>query len=151
MRHRLSALCTALSLSFAVPVTPALAVPFLPVPVQMGQSDVTNVQADQRIIRRKGRRDDRRDRFERRGSRAFYRGHPGYRYKRPGYRRYNGWWFPPAAFITGAIIGNTLSQPARSGNRHVQWCYERYRSYRASDNTFQPYEGPRRQCYSPYR
>ncbi|HEV7434516.1 MAG TPA: BA14K family protein, partial [Pseudorhizobium sp.] len=25
-----------------------------------------------------------------------------------------------------------------------------YRSYRASDNTFQPYNGPRRSCRSPY-
>ncbi|MCR4268047.1 BA14K family protein [Nitratireductor sp. ZSWI3] len=33
---------------------------------------------------------------------------------------------------------------------HVNWCYNRYRSYRAVDNTFQPYHGPRRQCISPY-
>lgn len=33
---------------------------------------------------------------------------------------------------------------------HVDWCYARYRSYRAYDNTFQPYHGPRRPCYSPY-
>lgn len=39
----------------------------------------------------------------------------------------------------------------RSGrNAHINWCYNRYRSYRASDNSFQPYNGPRRQCYSPY-
>ncbi len=36
------------------------------------------------------------------------------------------------------------------GNDHVSWCYNRYRSYRAYDNTFQPYYGPRRQCISPY-
>ena len=34
---------------------------------------------------------------------------------------------------------------------HVEWCYARYRSYRAYDNSFQPYHGPRRQCWSPYR
>ncbi len=34
---------------------------------------------------------------------------------------------------------------------HVRWCYNRYRSYRTWDNTFQPYNGPRRQCWSPYR
>jgi len=33
---------------------------------------------------------------------------------------------------------------------HVRWCHNRYRSYRVSDNTFQPYHGPRRQCRSPY-
>ena len=36
------------------------------------------------------------------------------------------------------------------GSAHVQWCYNRYRSYRAWDNTFQPYNGPRQLCYSPY-
>ena len=36
------------------------------------------------------------------------------------------------------------------GSGHVQWCYNRYRSYRAWDNSFQPYNGPRQLCYSPY-
>ena len=38
----------------------------------------------------------------------------------------------------------------RVGGRHVEWCYDRYRSYRASDNSYQPNYGPRRQCVSPY-
>lgn len=38
----------------------------------------------------------------------------------------------------------------RLSSAHVQWCYNRYRSYRAWDNTFQPYNGPRQQCWSPY-
>ena len=33
---------------------------------------------------------------------------------------------------------------------HVAWCYDRYRSYRAADNTYQPYHAPRRECRSPY-
>ena len=33
---------------------------------------------------------------------------------------------------------------------HVQWCYNRWRSYRSSDNTYQPNHGPRRLCVSPY-
>ena len=41
-------------------------------------------------------------------------------------------------------------EPRGYGNAHVRWCYNRYRSYRAWDNTFQPYGGPRQQCYSPY-
>jgi len=41
-------------------------------------------------------------------------------------------------------------RPAYSGNAHVNWCYRKYRSYREYDNTFQPYNGRRRQCYSPY-
>jgi hypothetical protein len=92
----------------------------------------------------------------RRGGPAYYGRYRGYRGPRAGYRYYNGWWFPAAAFVTGAIIGGALAQPEpiyrpRYGrNSHVDWCYARYRSYRASDNTFQPYEGPRRQCVSPY-
>lgn len=93
--------------------------------------------------------------WERRGSNYYLRGHRGYRHHRPGYRQYNGWWFPPAAFIAGAIIGGAIAneppvQYRPRGNAHIDWCYNRYRSYRASDNTFQPYNGPRRQCRSPY-
>lgn len=94
--------------------------------------------------------------YRRRGP-GVYRGYRGYRYRRPGYRYHNGWWFPTAAFITGAIIGGALAEPAPryrprayGGSAHVEWCYNRYRSYRASDNTFQPYNGPRQECISPY-
>ena len=59
----------------------------------------------------------------------YYNGHRGLVVARPGYRYYRGYWFPAA---------------------HVAWCYETYWSYRAYDNTYQPYEGPRRQCCSPY-
>lgn len=88
---------------------------------------------------------------------GYWNGHRGYNHYRHGYRRHNdGWWYPLAAFGAGAIIGGAIAQPApqpvyRASNSHVQWCYNRYRSYRASDNTFQPYNGPRQQCYSPYR
>ena len=37
-----------------------------------------------------------------------------------------------------------------SADAHVSWCQGRYRSYRAWDNSFQPYHGPRQQCRSPY-
>ena len=36
------------------------------------------------------------------------------------------------------------------GTAHESWCYSRYRSYRAWDNTYQPDYGPRRECNSPY-
>ncbi|WP_420962103.1 BA14K family protein [Brucella sp. IR073] len=87
---------------------------------------------------------------------GYWRGYRGYRYYRPGYRRYNdGWWYPLAAFGLGAAIGGAIAnQPTRVvpsyANNHVAWCSARYRSYRAYDNTYQPYNGPRRQCYSPY-
>jgi hypothetical protein len=35
-------------------------------------------------------------------------------------------------------------------SKHVEWCAERYRSYRLADNTFQPNEGGRRACNSPF-
>ncbi|AXS42548.1 BA14K family protein [Breoghania sp. L-A4] len=88
-----------------------------------------------------------------RNGRPYYNGHRGYREPRRGYRRYRGFWFPPEAFAA-AIIGGAIQSMMRNDrpryNRHVAWCYDRYRSYRASDNTFQPYNGPRRPCRSPY-
>ena len=74
-------------------------------------------------------------------------GHRGYSDYHRGYRRQGDYWFPLAAFatgalITGAIINNNQNR-VYAGNLHVQWCHDRYRSYRASDNTFQPYYGPR--------
>jgi hypothetical protein len=71
-----------------------------------------------------------------------------------GYYRHddNGAGAAIGGLAIGAIIGGIIaSQPrARSyGSSHVDWCYSRYRSYRASDNTFQPNYGSRRQCVSP--
>lgn len=94
----------------------------------------------------------------RRDRHGWYRGHRGYRQYRRGYRRHSdGWWYPLAAFGAGAIIGGAIAnesyaRPRYEGinPRHTEWCYARYRSYRAYDNTFQPYGGPRQQCYSPY-
>lgn len=61
------------------------------------------------------------------------------------------------AIIGGAIIANEANRRdrryrrrARRGDAHEDWCYRRYRSYRAWDNTFQPYRGRRRACISPY-
>lgn len=90
-----------------------------------------------------------------RGKHHYWRGHRGYRHYRPGYRRHGDWWFPAAAFITGAIVGGALASPPRVRYRsmssaHVAWCYDRWRSYREWDNTYQPYHGPRRECVSPY-
>lgn len=93
--------------------------------------------------------------YYRHGGYHYYNGHRGYNYYRPGYRQYNGWWFPAGAFAAGAIIGGAIAaqpQPSYGGpvSAHVQWCANRYRSYRAYDNTFQPNYGPRQQCVSPY-
>ena len=83
---------------------------------------------------------------------GYWHGFRGYRTYHRGYRMYNGWWFPAGAFATGAIVGGAygMTPPAYAINAHVQWCANRYRSYRAWDNTFQPLNGPRRQCVSPF-
>lgn len=93
----------------------------------------------------------------RRSEPGYYHGHRGYREYRRGYRRHNdGWWYPLAAFGAGAVIGGALAAPsappraAGINPRHYQWCAGRYRSYDSYSNTFQPNQGPRRQCLSPY-
>ena len=86
----------------------------------------------------------------------YYNGHRGIVRYRPGYRYYNGYWFPAAAFAAGVATGAAVAAPpprrpaARLAEAHVRWCYAHYVSYRAWDNTYQPYGGPRRQCLSPY-
>ena len=40
--------------------------------------------------------------------------------------------------------------PEAVWNRHVGWCSSRFKSYRWRDNSYQPYSGPRKQCWSPH-
>ena len=54
-------------------------------------------------------------RFEQHGSYAMYNGHRGYRVRHPGYREYNGYWFPPSAFV-GAVIGGILGGIVRNSH-----------------------------------
>lgn len=135
---------------------PAQAMPFPTVPVSQA-SDVQTV--DHRGWH--GHRHRPRHGWRRHGHRhGWYNGHRGYNYRRHGYRRHNdGWWYPLGAFGAGMIIGGAIAQPRYAEPRyaapglpssHVNWCYDRYRSYRAADNSYQPYGGPRQQCYSPY-
>lgn len=125
----------ALSLAVALTsVIPAQAITFARVPVPEASS-VEKVQY-------------RYDRRERRAERRWH-GHRGYRDRRAGYRRHSdGWWYPLAAFGLGAAIGGAVSRD--SGGSHVNWCSNRYRSYRAYDNSYQPNYGARRACVSPY-
>jgi len=154
-------MATAIATSFAVAsVIPAVAVPVYSPKAPAAETAIHQIQYDGYWQQRRMNRDDRRYRVIRRGNVFYLNGHRGYRDYRPGYRRYNDFWFPAGAFVAGAIIGGALNQPryvqpryvqrSRYGDAHVQWCYDRYRSYRAYDNTFQPYSGPRRPCYSPY-
>jgi hypothetical protein len=159
MKKILSGLCAStLALTFGlVTIAPVAAAPIFVPKANEVSANIQNVQFDP-DWRRHGRRAEnrmerRQDRFERRSNRAYYNGHRGYNERRRGYRQHNGVWFPAAAFIAGAIMGGVIDNPPRrlsraNGNAHIEWCYDRYRSYRASDNTFQPYNGPRQQCIS---
>jgi len=131
------------ALSGAIPVSAAPVGPIhVPITVQ-GQAENVQWHArgnDARSYRKPPRR-------------GWHNGHRGYRDRRSGYRRHNdGWWYPLAAFGAGAVIGGAVSgsRPAMGGSRHVQWCSERYRTYRASDNTYVPRAGVRATCSSPY-
>ncbi len=40
--------------------------------------------------------------------------------------------------------------PGAYSQQHYNWCIANYNSYHAPSNTFQPYNGPRRPCISPW-
>lgn len=54
--------------------------------------------------------------------------------------------------VTGAVENAAIEDQPAAGmaEAHVEWCTERYRSYRVRDNSYQPYRGGRRTCVSPH-
>lgn len=98
------------------------------------------------------------------GGGVYFNGHRGYKYYKRGYKRHKGYYFPRRAFTVVIGPGGHRYVQRRHYNRHYKkryrhvrlsrahyrWCDARYRSYRYSDNTFQPYHGRRKQCVSPY-
>ncbi|MGK6315980.1 BA14K family protein [Neorhizobium sp. DT-125] len=57
---------------------------------------------------------------------------------------------PPARMdARAADIGNPPQPAPMVSPAHAEWCYARYRSYRVEDNSYQPYNGLRRQCRPP--
>ncbi len=83
------------------------------------------------------------------GNRCSYRNgncrhfHQGYYYQTP-------WWIVPG-IIGGAIIQNEMNNNHNNyGSRHVQWCFDHYRSYNPRYNTWVSNSGQLRQCNSPY-
>jgi hypothetical protein len=90
-----------------------------------------------------------------RGDRHHYRPYRGSRHYGRHYRRHhrNNAGAIIGGLAAGAIIGGAIgSSPRRAyaGNSHQTWCANRYRTYRASDNTYVPRAGYRAQCVSPY-
>lgn len=127
-------------------IAPASTMPFAP--ARPAIAPATNIENAMPLVEVRHRRG-----FHRHRNHGWYHGHRGYRHHRHGYRYYNGFWFPPAAFALGAIISSGPSRVVRPGYmnpNHIAWCHDRYRSYREYDNSWQPYEGSRRKCRSPY-
>jgi hypothetical protein len=59
------------------------------------------------------------------------------------------WWTLPL-IIGGAIASQNNYGGGGYGNRHVEWCLDRYRSYNPRNNTWVAYSGRVNQCNSPY-
>lgn len=52
-----------------------------------------------------------------------------------------------ANFVQASIVTREERSDDRLSSQHIQSCFDRYRSYRPEDNSYQPYGGgPRRQC-----
>jgi hypothetical protein len=144
----LAALCLVAGLSIPAMAGPApVTSPAVP---QAGTNGITLVRdGDWRE-----RYEDRRwRRFHHRDWRRHYRDDWRWRrsYHRPYYRSSGLYFsFGLAPAFRYYAEPRRYYRPQRVGNAHIRWCYSRYRSYRAWDNTFQPYNGPRQQCWSPY-
>ena len=81
---------------------------------------------------------------------------PGNFQNRPAHRRYYDNYFdvpvPRYSGQRGYGGNNAIGGASRLGadDSHQGWCASRYRSYRASDNSFQPLSGTRKPCISPF-
>lgn len=139
---KITAIISAATIAFPMMmVSPSMAAPLklsVPAATQSTETSVVDVQY-------------RRHRKHYRPSRKHYR--------HRSYRRHNNNGDVAAGIIgglaLGAIIGGIANSQSRSSNLprnyHAEWCMNKYRSYDARSDTFQPYNGPRRRCISPYR
>ncbi len=79
----------------------------------------------------------------------------GCRHYRQGYYYETPWWTIPL-IIGGAIASSDRDYydddrfEGRGSSRHVEWCFDRYRSYDPRHNTWVSYSGAVRQCRSPF-
>lgn len=159
----ISTLCaTALTAAMAfTSFAPAQAAPIVVPAAPAASSDVAQVD---------GSRWDRRVNGNYYQQRRLYRDRSGWNHNRHGWNRDRNWrrhggyrdrnlgGAVIGGLITGAIVGGVLNNSGpvyrdrvyRGGNAHVQWCFDRYRTYRAADNTYVPRVGQRAYCNSPY-
>jgi hypothetical protein len=130
---------------------PAQAMPKAPIAATAPATDVQRVQYrddNRRYVprgeRRYSNRYDRRDRYVRRDRYDRRDRYSNRRYdRRYDNRRRNNAGAIIGGLAAGAIIGGAIASQNRNGSSS---CAARYRSYRASDNTYQPSSGPRRVC-----
>lgn len=122
--------------------------PFQPLAAQQQNDGMMQLAASKQDRRMRSDWDSRRD--GRRCSKRFgdcRHYHNGYYYETP-------WWTLPL-FIGGAIAAqNNYDGDGYDGDgygdRHVEWCFDRYRSYNPRNNTWVSYSGRVNQCNSPY-
>lgn len=62
-------------------------------------------------------------------------------------RYYDDYWYQPQYRYVDPLPRKRV---IRLSAAHIEWCYARYKTYRASDNTYKPTKNTRRQCISPY-
>lgn len=65
------------------------------------------------------------------------------------YAPYDGYYDEPV-YVVPRYVAPARHYVSRMSSAHVRWCEARYRTYRPSDNSFQPSHGPRQQCIAPY-
>jgi hypothetical protein len=85
------------------------------------------------------------------GNRAYrhegHRHHKRYRHRYGHYNHfYNGWYYSYPWWL-GAV---TVAPSYGDDDLHVQWCYDRYRSYNEDRDAFKGYDGRWHRCISPY-
>lgn len=153
MRHRLSLAVVAAALAFGLAGPAAAAPAALARDVAQPAAAANPVeQVQSRWDDRDGRRWHRGDRW--RGGERSHRWDRRWDHRRDHRRYYRpdaGIYFhfgPPPVYRR--YVEPRRVYRYRLSQAHYDWCYDRYRTYRALDNTFQPYRGPRRQCVSPY-
>ena len=80
------------------------------------------------------------------GPGLYYSYHPGHV---PGYPQdLRG--YPVPLYSTSRQTVHRYAARYGNGSAHIDWCQQRWRTYRASDNSYQPIYGQRRLCRSPY-
>lgn len=77
----------------------------------------------------------------------YYSQHPDHI---PAYpKRLTGYAVP--IYDTARPVTHAVPRHRARFSAHVEWCAARYRSYDLRSDTWQPYDGPRVYCRSPYR